>query len=298
MLVAVTGASGFLGGHLIRVLRDRGMEVRAVVRREAAAEALGALGFQTALADLADADALTAAFSGCDAVVSNAAQLDRRGANLDTFRAANVDGARRVAEAAVRAGVSRFVQISSVAVLASRLGRNGSDTPMVGPTGWAPSFLVTDKRYGRTKSEGETASAAVCETAGIRFTALRPGPIYGSGDTVFFGLYRRWLDWPVIALPTASVPHVHAGDVALAAALALGHAAPSRAYTVTGENNSLFAGMGVLKRIAGRGPLLLPLWTPVGLSFDDSAARTELGWSSRSLQDGFTEALSGDVARL
>lgn len=290
MRIAVTGASGFLGGHLVRVLRDRGLVVRAVVRRPDAAASLASSGFETALADLGDGDALARAFTGCDGVVSNAAQLDDRSVDTATFVATNVAGARRVAEAAVAASVRRVVAISSVAAVRARPGHNGTDLPLVGPREWTPQYLVTSGRYGRTKAAGEAAAADVCSAAGVRFTALRPGPIYGSGDKVFFSLYRRWQGWPIVALPTASLPHVHAGDVARAAALCFEHNAPGRAYSVTGVNASLVDGMRTLRTLLGGGPVVVPLWTPVGMSFDDGPARVELGWSSRSLEEGFREA--------
>jgi nucleoside-diphosphate-sugar epimerase len=290
MRIAITGASGFLGGYLVRVLRDRGLRVRAVVRRPEAAAALAAEGFETAMADLADAAALAAAFEGCDGVVSNAAQLNRRGASNEAYAAANVDGARRVAESAVRAGVGRFVQISSVAALKARPGHNGPDLPRVGPSDWVVQYIATPAQYGRTKAAGEAAAEAACDAAGVRFTALRPGPIYGRGDEAFFGLYRRWQARRFVALPTASIPHVHAGDVAKAASLCFESTAPGRRYEVTGCNASLVEGMRVLRRLLGTGPVVLPLWTPVGLSFDDGPARVQLGWTTRSLDEGFREA--------
>src|SRR6188768_3400157 len=90
--VAVTGATGFLGGHVVARLAERGAQVRVVYRDAAKARALLDRGFEGAEADLGDPDALARAFSGCDAIVATAALATRERAAPEAFYAANAQG--------------------------------------------------------------------------------------------------------------------------------------------------------------------------------------------------------------
>jgi dihydroflavonol-4-reductase len=107
----VTGATGFLGWHVVQVLNQRGVPVRALVRRPEAARALDA---ELVVGDLRDAESVERAMAGCGVAFHVAADYrlwvrDSR----EMFRS-NVDGTRNVLEAASRAGVERIVYTSTV----------------------------------------------------------------------------------------------------------------------------------------------------------------------------------------
>jgi nucleoside-diphosphate-sugar epimerase len=168
--VLVTGASGFLGGHVVRALAARGIAVRAQ-GRDASRLAFGS-GVDACRCDLTDLPALTAAAQGCDAVVHSAALAAPWGPRQD-FIDANVTGTANVLAAARATGVDRFVHISSPAVIF-----DGRDQVLLDDT--APYAPRHTSEYGRTK---EMAEALVRAAAGTMETViLRPKAIYGAGD--------------------------------------------------------------------------------------------------------------------
>src|SRR5256712_6187916 len=114
--VAVTGAAGFIGSHLVRMLRGEGIDVRAVVRpgtkKNLRMAAIQGLGCTMAYADVGDVGALERAFDGCAAVVHLVAIIrERVGA---TFDLVNRRGAAEVAAAARVSGVKRIVHLSAL----------------------------------------------------------------------------------------------------------------------------------------------------------------------------------------
>ena len=157
MRIAVTGASGFVGGHLLRAAAAAGTRVLAVARSEASARRVRALGADSVVAQLR-AEELAPLLVGVDAVVHLAhVGSERRG---QTYQAVNVEGTHQVAVAAVSAGVRRMVMFSGLGV--ARYGM-------------APR--VTDP-YFRSKLEAERALFA----AGVEAVAFRPSYILGAGD--------------------------------------------------------------------------------------------------------------------
>ena len=100
-LTLVTGASGFVGSHLVDRLLERGVRVRGLVRSEGAAQALAARGGEAVVGDVRDRDAVCRAVVGCKVVFHLAAILPGGGDSLDRVRQVNVGGTRLVAFAAV-----------------------------------------------------------------------------------------------------------------------------------------------------------------------------------------------------
>src|SRR5437773_2743613 len=170
--VAVTGATGFIGRHLVADLVNRGVDVRAIVRpRSAHAAPRGAAIVQ---ADL-DAAALSAAFAGVDAVVHLAAVVATT--REHEYVTVNVGGTRAVAAAALAAG-ARLIYVSSLAAA-------GSAPPGAPRREEDPPQPLTP--YGHSKLEGERHLAAI---EGLRYTILRPSVVYGPGDRALLPLFR------------------------------------------------------------------------------------------------------------
>ncbi|HVH30854.1 MAG TPA: NAD(P)H-binding protein [bacterium] len=154
-IVAVTGPTGFIGSHVVKLLRGAGMAVRAVVRPQSKKSdqlaQLRALGCEVATADVGDVGALERAFTGCASVVHLVAVIrERLGATFDLI---NRRGAAEVAAAARTAGVGRLVHLSAL-----------------GASPQAP-------RYLRSKWAGEEA----IRRGGVPYVIFRPSFVIGPG---------------------------------------------------------------------------------------------------------------------
>lgn len=165
-LIALTGATGFIGRHLLTALSARGFRVRVLLRRpvEVPEGASGAV-----VGDLARPINMAAALSGVDAVVHSAGLAHAMsGAPEDDFRSSNTEATKRLADAAQRAKVRRFVFLSSI--------RAQTGPSAVYPVTESDVPAPTDA-YGRSKLAAEQALA---ET-GLDWVALRPVLVYGAG---------------------------------------------------------------------------------------------------------------------
>ncbi len=300
MRVAVTGSTGFLGSHVVAGLAGAGHEVVGVlrdVRRSARVRELGASTVRAA--DLGDAPALEAAFAGTEAVALVAALAIRdRDPPWAEWVEANVAGVERSIVAAARAGARRVVLVSTVAVhrLLRPSGTVAADARRLDEARVPVSlhWLTTNRRYSLSKAMGEALALRRAAELGLELTILRPGPIYGSRDPKLTSRYLELLDRRVVALPTARVPHVHAGDVAAAVRAALERpGAPSRAYFVTGDPCSPVEIVRTLRELAGRGPRIVPVPLPLRLAYADGPLRRELGVGPRPLRVGLEEVLRG-----
>lgn len=286
--IAITGATGFLGSHIAIELAARGARVRGVVRTPSKGKWLtDDHGVTFATADLTDPATLQAAFEGADVVISNAAAVGT-GKTYDSFYTANVTGTENVMDAIARAGVKRAVAVSTIGIYKTRLrGPNDEQTPQLQGTERAISSIFTDWRYSSTKAEAERRAWQLAEEHGIALTTVRPGPIYGERDDKLTSRYHRAMQKRFVVAPTLKLPHVHAGDVAKVICAALERPiSEGRAYNVVGDVASPHRVAKTWRRLAGEGPVILPLPIPLQASFDDSRARTELGFVPRSLEDG------------
>src|SRR6266850_5915460 len=117
MRVLVTGAAGFLGSHVVAVLRSNGDEVRALVRPGRPRPWIEALGAEIAEGDLLDEGSLRQACRGIDALVHCAAQRGNWSRRLREQRQTNVEGTARLYRAAHDHHLSRIVHVSTIATL-------------------------------------------------------------------------------------------------------------------------------------------------------------------------------------
>ncbi len=117
MKAVVTGGTGFVGSALVRVLLDAGHSVRVLHRTTSKLDALQGLDYETAIGDVTDLESMQAAFAGCDWVFHVAAVADYWRADKDWMFEVNVEGTRRVLQAAESAGVQRVIFTSSAAAI-------------------------------------------------------------------------------------------------------------------------------------------------------------------------------------
>lgn len=141
--ILVTGASGFIGGTLTRHLVGGGAHVRAVVRGTSSTAGLAMPGVEIVVAEVSIAESIRGVVEDCDLVINAAGTVS---GSAEMQRSVNVDGARNVTEAAIAAGVSRLVHVSSAGIYGFRTPGDVDESTPVDP-GPLP--------YGATKAEGE-----------------------------------------------------------------------------------------------------------------------------------------------
>ncbi|WP_141718014.1 NAD-dependent epimerase/dehydratase family protein [Nocardia altamirensis] len=176
--VLVTGASGFLGGAIVRrLVRDGANDVSILVRRTSNLADLGTDvdRVQVVYGDLTDQASLVQATNGVDIVIHSAARVDERGTR-EQFWNENVRATEQLLDAARRGGASRFVFISSPSALMDYDGGDQLDIDESVP--YPRRYL---NLYSETKAEAERAVLAA-NTTGFTTCALRPRAIWGAGD--------------------------------------------------------------------------------------------------------------------
>jgi nucleoside-diphosphate-sugar epimerase len=290
--IAITGATGFLGSHIALELLKRGARVRGVVRSPEKGAWLADQGVELARADLMDKAALTEAFRGVDAVVSNAALYVLRPKSWADFLRTNQLGTENVFDAAYAAGVGRIVHVSTCGVYRIR--------PWGTITEDAPKLTLRDRwtnwAYTVTKSLSEESAWERARTYGQQLTVVRPAGIFGPRDTQAVPLYRWFMRWPLLLVPTLRFPMAHGGDIAGGVIGALENdQSVGRAYNLVGELLSVYQFLRAWKRVAGRGPLLVPLPLPLAFDFDCTAAKTDLGYRNRPIEESIRDTLAASA---
>jgi nucleoside-diphosphate-sugar epimerase len=224
----VTGASGFVGGQLVRTLILRGWSVRALGRAGSRLDACARLGADVVRADLTE-ELDPALLAGADVAFHAAGVVGDR-VTRAAARAVNVEGTRHVVEAALGAGVRRLVHTSSVAVYGFDAGAFDEGAPR--------------RRVGEPYIDSKTAAEEICESGAaserLEVRILRPAVIYGPGDS---GMLARMTELlasgklPMIGDGAGHVGLVHVSDVVAALAAAADHDGPERVFNVMGPDD-------------------------------------------------------------
>jgi dihydroflavonol-4-reductase len=305
----VTGATGFLGSHLVTQLRDAGHEVVALCRREN--HALTERGAVVRCGDLLDGASVRDAAAGCEGLFHCAGKVSRKREDAGALYRVHVEGAKIALDACRDAGVKRAVIASTSGVVAVT-----TDPDEVrNETAETPIEIIAAWPYYRSKLYAERA-ALDRNGPGFEVVAVNPSLLLGPGDVngSSTGDVVSLLEQRVPFVPAGGLSFVDARDAAAGMILAMTRGRAGERYLLGAANMTVDAFFDRLSRISGvpaprvrlprsvalakagahlleRAKKLLPVDLPLdpvsaemGQHFwyvDSTKARRELGWASR-----------------
>ena len=256
----VTGATGFLGGHLVENLLGRGHEVVALARNvdglpEGAIARRG---------DVLDEASVGDAMAGCEGVFHCAGFVSRKPEDAEALHKVHVGGTKVVLAAARAAGCARVVHASTSGTVAV------SDDPdhIATESDETPIGLVNRWPYYRAKLFAERV-ALEANGDGLEVVSVNPTLLLGPGDLRGSSTedVRNFLERKIPAVPAGGISFVDARDAAEALRLAMDKGTPGERYLVGAVNLTLREFFARLERISGvRGPWLPMPRVPVDLA--------------------------------
>jgi dihydroflavonol-4-reductase len=262
----VTGATGFVGWHVARLLAERGHRVRALTRSKPVPE----LDIETVPGDLRDPDSLRRACEGCGVVFHVAADYRLWSANPQELYDSNVQGTENVLAAARAAGVERVVYTSTVGTIAFEGELAGTED--------APAGL--ESMQGDYKRSKLLAERKALDFARDGFPVVIVNPTAPVGDHDFKPtptgkMIVDFLKGDMPAFVDTGLNVVNVRDIALGHLLALDRGAPGERYILGAENLTLEGILQRLGELSGRPApkVRMPHWVAY------AAAAVSTGWA-------------------
>jgi dihydroflavonol-4-reductase len=303
--VLVTGATGFIGSHVVRALLARGDDVRVTVRETSRPDALQGLDVDRVVADITDRAAMRRAARGIERAFHVAGTTNLR-LPVEQLLRINAEGTRTVLAACLAAGVQRVVHVSSVAAIGPARPGGALDERHVrsGPLGIP---------YADAKHAAEVEALRVA-AQGLEVVVANPAHVFGRGDERHSSteVVRRFLLRRIPAYVDGAICIVDVEDVAAGLLLCDEKGAPGERYILGTRNYTWQRLFGELQRISGvEGPAVrLPLRVALALAetsartpgptpvttaeiraaahwwtYRSAKARRELGWTTRPHED-------------
>src|SRR6266542_219578 len=320
----VTGATGFIGGHVARQLRQAGHDVVAIARDPARATELAAAGVQVVLGDVPDKESLRPAMQAVDGVFHLAGWYQVGVRDKSPGVRINIEGTRNVLEVMRDSGVPRGVYTSTLAVNGDTHGQVVDETYRFnGPFA---------SEYDRTKWAAHYELAEPMIREGLPLIIVQPGGVYGPGDNSPQGqMLRQYLQRKLPAVPRgAALCWAHVEDTARGHLLAMERGNVGESYIIAGPTATVIDALRLAERLTGiPAPRLQPppvlikgiaalmsvvekvvpvpdtmsaeyLRVSAGATYlgSNAKARRELGYNPRPLEDGLRETLEYELARL
>jgi nucleoside-diphosphate-sugar epimerase len=320
----LTGATGFVGGRLVRQLAAAGHQVVALVRRPEKAAELAAQGIELYPGDNTDRGSLRGPMAGADGVFHVAGWYKLGQRDPSEAEQINVVGTRNVLEVMLELGVPKGVYTSTLAVNSDTRGRLVDESYRYD----GPHLTV----YDRTKWAAHRQVAEPLIARGLPLVIVQPGLVYGPGDPSLLGeSIRLYLRRRLPAVPQgAAYCWAHVEDAAHAHRLAMEKGRPGEAYIIAGPPHSMaeffeiaaeITGVpaprlrlspGVQRAAAGLMGLVEKVFpvpptysaeylrSSAGVTYlgDNARARRELGYDPRPLRDGLPETLRHEMQSL
>ena len=318
----MTGATGFIGGVVVRKLLERGDDVVAVVRDPGRARHLSDQGVELVRGDVSDRGSLVEPMRGADGVFHIAGWYKVGVDDPESAWATNVEGTRNVLEVMAELGIAKGVYTSTLAVNSDTHGVEADE-----------SYHFVGKHislYDATKAEAHRiARARIAD--GLPLVIVMPGLVYGPEDTSSVrASLRNLLRGRLPAVPTGTAySWAHVEDIADAHILAMDTAAAGETYIIAGPSASLLEAMRMAAEVAGkRAPIgvpsgamrsmapvagllgrVLPLpaeYSAEGLRViagptylgTNAKARRDLGYDPRPLEVGWAETVRHEMATM
>jgi nucleoside-diphosphate-sugar epimerase len=321
--VFVTGGTGFIGGEVVRQLRERGDDVVCLVRTPGKAAKLTERGCEIVSGGVVDGDAIREGLDGCDALIHVAAmyEVGIPDSQRPAMYEANVTGTEVVMRAALEARVAKVIHVSTVGVFGNTHHR------VVDETYEHPGRDFTSY-YEETKRESHRIAKRMTAEEELPCVIVQPGGVYGPGDTSQVAdLLDQFLSgkMPLIPFPELGVCLTHVEDIAGGIILALDKGKVGETYVLSGPVTTMRDAIEVVAGLVGRKapkhavpvPLLKAL-TPVGplvgrmmgqppnlremISSADGVtfwashekASRELGYAPRGMEEGLRQTLEAE----
>ncbi len=274
MNIFVTGATGFLGSHLVPKLIERGHHVTCLVRDAHKADWLTHLGARIAAGDITDRESMRAPLTGIDVVFHVAAwyQVGVKPGQGAQMYAINVEGTRNTIGLAAELGVAKIIYTSTIALFGNTHGRVLDES-------YRAEFGSLTSEYERTKWMAHYEVALPLAQKGAPIVIVQPGPIVGEGDHSGIPLmYQMYLKrFPIMPGKHSGLSWTHVDDVAEGHLLALEKGRAGECYILAGQPLTYHEAMQRWAQLTG---VPAPkLWLPDG--FVGAMARW-MGWLERS----------------
>ena len=317
MKYMITGSTGFIGGALARKLLERGNDLNATVRSPKMAESLRKMGVNIFKGDITEKETLYEPMREVDGVFHVAAWYKVGARDKSKAERINVEGTRNVLEVMKKLSIPKGVYTSTLAVFSDTAGRTVNE-------GYRYEGDHISE-YDRTKWKAHYEVALPMMKQGLPLVIVQPGVVYGPGDENLSGrMIDRYLkkDLPLLPKGTAWC-WAHVDDIAEGHIMAMENGRKGESYIIAGEEHSVGEAMEIAERITGIKPpkikaspwmlrLSSILMVPVSSVFDlpsfyrpetlrvsagvtylgsNKKARKELGYSPRTLQEGFRDFL-------
>jgi dihydroflavonol-4-reductase len=303
--VLVTGATGFIGSHLVRALLARGDDVRVTVRAGSPTKLLEGLDVERVTADIVDPQAMRRAAKGIERAFHVAGSVNLRKGAAELLRT-NAEGTRTVLDACLAAGVERAVHVSSVAAIGPARPGGALDERHV----WSGPLGIP---YADAKHAAEVEALRVA-ARGLDVVVASPAHVLGRGDERRSSteVVRRFLLRRIPAFVDGGICIVDVEDVAAGLLLCDEKGVTGERYILGTRNYTWKRLFGELERLSGieGPPVRLPTRVAIGLAeasvrspgptiitpaevraaahwwtYRSAKARRELGWTTRAHEE-------------
>lgn len=316
----ITGATGFLGGEIVRQLAKAGHTIHAIVRNPQKAQWMNELGVKLHKGDVTDKESMREAMTGVDGVFHVAGWYKIVERNKGEAYAVNVQGTKNVLELMRELKIPKGVYTSTCAVFSNTHGKTVDETYR-----FSGKYATT---YERTKGEAHRIAEDFIKQ-GLPLVIAQPGMIYGPNDTsAVRASLRDFLKGKLPAIPARSVMRwAHVEDIARAHIAMMETGRSGEAYIISGEKSTTADMFRIANEVSSaKMPTVVPdgllllmsklarpfdRWLPdtftseglvtiADLSYlaDDSKARRELGFSPRPIREGWVETVRHEMKLL